>query len=67
MARIDHYVWSAVNDGDTCAECRKNDGLEKKRKKDFSPQPPHPKCTGKEGCRCDLVGVYDDEGVVTLY
>jgi len=65
MPRIDRYVWSSCMDKNTCFACREMDGEEWKRKKDAA-RTPHPGCTNPEGCRCQVVPVYDDEGVVIL-
>jgi len=63
--KIEAYVWSVIGDESTCPACKKKDGQEWKRKRDAD-KPPHPECTSAEGCRCELMPVYDDEGVVTL-
>lgn len=64
MARINCYVWTSCMDKDTCSACQGMDGKEWKRKKDIAPTP-HPGCTSLEGCRCQIVAVFEDEGKVT--
>jgi len=65
MPRIDRYVWGCCMDKYTCLACREMNGKEWKTKKHAAPTP-HPKCTNPEGCRCQIIPVYDDEGVAIL-
>jgi hypothetical protein len=66
MARISGYVWSCCQDKQSCEECKAKNGLEWKSKKAITIKPPLRLCTSQEGCRCEIIPVYDDEGVVTL-
>jgi len=66
MAKIDRYVWTCISDSQSCANCKVKDGQEWKRKKDIPTMPPLKNCTNPEGCRCQIVPVYDDEGVAIL-
>jgi hypothetical protein len=66
MAGVQCYVWTCVQDSESCANCRAHEGKEWKRKKDISPTPPLTSCTSPQGCRCAIVPIYDDEGVVYL-
>ena len=63
--RIESYVWCCVNDAQSCQECKVKNGQEWKRKK-LAPAAPLLACKSPEGCRCALIPIYDDEGVVYL-
>jgi hypothetical protein len=65
MARITAYIWNCINDSQSCQECKDKNGQEWKRKK-LAPSAPLTTCKSPEGCRCALVPIYDDEGVVFL-
>lgn len=62
-ARINRWIWTSCGDDETCATCRQLDGKEWGREKDVL-WPPATDCRNPEGCRCQIVGVYDDEGKV---
>jgi hypothetical protein len=65
-ARIRSYTWICVNDSQSCQACKDRHGEEWRRKNQIPVHPPLAGCTSSEGCRCAIMPVYDDEGVVML-
>jgi hypothetical protein len=57
---IDHYIYSALLDVNTCKACAAADGMEGSA--DELPAVPNPDCDGGDGCRCVRVAVFKDEG-----
>lgn len=54
------YVWRSRMDENTCPECRERHLQEWEHKREANP-PPYPWCSNENGCRCELVKLYEDE------
>lgn len=61
---IDHYIYSALLDLNTCGNCAAADGAEGDSEGDV-PDVPNPDCDGGDLCRCVVVAVFKDEGSKT--
>jgi phage gp29-like protein len=57
---IDHFIYSALLDINTCENCAAADGAEGSA--DEVPSVPNEDCGGGDKCRCVLVAVFKDEG-----
>lgn len=66
MPKIELYVWICLNDDQSCPRCKSKDGTEWTSKKAIKFKPPLASCSSLEGCRCEIVPVYEGEGTVTL-
>lgn len=58
--QIDHFVYSALLDANTCGDCGDADG--KEGGEGDIPAVPNPNCQGGDQCRCMWVAVFKDEG-----
>ena len=54
------YIWRCTMDENSCQRCRDRHRTEWEKKNEVNP-PPYSGCQNDEGCRCELVKVYDDE------
>jgi len=63
--KIKYYVFVCIGDADSCEECKKLNGNMWEPGDRGIPSIPLKKCKSKNGCWCDVVAVYDDEGAVT--
>jgi hypothetical protein len=63
--KIKYFVFVCACDADSCEECKKLDGKMWKPGSRDALSVPVKKCKSKEGCRCDYVAVYTEEGTVT--
>ncbi len=62
--RIKYYVFVCCCMPDSCDECKKLDGRKWEPGSKDAISVPVKECKSKQGCWCDEVGVYEDEGTV---
>lgn len=62
--KIKYYVFVCASDADSCEECKKLDGFMWEPGSRDAISVPVKNCKSKNGCWCDAVAVYDEEGTV---
>ena len=62
--KIKYSVFVCMMDEDSCQGCQKLDGSMWKPGSREAPSFPVKNCKSKEGCRCESVDVYEEEGTV---
>ncbi|MGA3326922.1 MAG: hypothetical protein ABSF45_20865 [Terriglobia bacterium] len=65
QGNVKYFVLVCLGDVDSCEECKKHNGDMWEPGSRETPSFPLKHCKSKEGCRCEPVAVYADEGTVT--